>query len=306
MKTYAPATPIFILLLVCAPCAPADITSSASGFKWTEDFEGAALGATSGSNQRIPGTSAQTVNTASSVVVDATTDPAAAAAFPKAEGKFIRLSCVKTNNFSAVRAFNNGQFSFGPVPDTHMVRARADVYFPADIDVPAFSFFPRLESEGASGNGPAFSAGAQSSAGAYSIEYIGTVGEFKNPSSVGDADSFWPFLRIEQRDGASQDVPVTDFMYMDNILVEIAESFPDATFEPVGRGLAFGALNHPAGTDERTITAGYRYSGTTGESITIDSVSITDDGGRGFLAGRGHLSRYQPGARPRRLHFRDC
>lgn len=88
-----PALPSLILAtLGLSLTASADITATPDGFSWTEDFEGAALGTTSGSGDRILGTSAQTVNTATSIVVDATTDPTAAAAFTKAYGNFIRLS----------------------------------------------------------------------------------------------------------------------------------------------------------------------------------------------------------------------
>lgn len=183
---------------------------------WSEDFEGATLSDTSGNNQVLAGTTIETANQASSIVVDATTDPAAAAAFTLASGNFIRLS-VEANGFEAVR-ITGGQNAIAAVSDTDILTMSADIYIPgqSDLAVPVYSFNPRLESTGAAGNGNTFSGQAVAAPGQYTITYTGTVADFKNPNSTGDADSIRPFLFINQGAAAA------DFMYMDNILLDIS------------------------------------------------------------------------------------
>lgn len=183
---------------------------------WSEDFEGATLGDTSGNNATLAGTDIQTANTASSIVVDATTDPAAAAAFTLASGNFIRLS-VEDNGFAAVR-ITGGQNAITAVSDTDILTMSVDIYIPGSVDLaaPVYGFNPRLESSGASGNGDTFTDQAVAAPGQYTITYTGTVADFKNPMSTGDADSIRPFLFI------AQNVAATDFLYMDNIFLDIS------------------------------------------------------------------------------------
>lgn len=96
---------------------------------WEEDFSGATVGGTSGNNQTLAGTVVQTANTLASTVVDASTDPAAAAGFTTAAGNFIVLS-TGANAFSALRPSTN-PISFASVPDTTAYTISYDIYIPA-------------------------------------------------------------------------------------------------------------------------------------------------------------------------------
>ncbi|MDF7822390.1 hypothetical protein P4B35_00075 [Pontiellaceae bacterium B12227] len=235
---------------------------------WSEDFEGATPGSTSGNNQTLSGTEIQTGNTASSIVVDSSTDPTAAAAFTLASGNFIRLS-VGSNNFSAVRSVS--EITFPAVDDTDQVTMTADIYLPADSVLPVYKFNARLESSGASGNGDTFSGSAVTAAGQYTITYAGTVADFKNSNSTGDADTARPFLFIEQLDGTAFDAATaTDFLYMDNIRLEIAS--PQEPLPPLNTAY-FSALK--AGTVSSTALVKWQHFGP-GMSGYIDKFWINN------------------------------
>lgn len=102
---------------------------------WQEDFSGATVGDTSGNNQTLAGTVIQTANTLSSLVVDASTDPAAAAGFTTAAGNFIVLS-TDTNLFSAIRPSSN-PISFTSVPDTTAYSISYDIFIPTAVPEPS-------------------------------------------------------------------------------------------------------------------------------------------------------------------------
>ncbi|VGO22289.1 beta propeller repeat protein [Pontiella sulfatireligans] len=194
--------------------------SSPAAVIWGEDFSGATLSDTSGNNEALAGTVIETANAASCIVVDSSTDPAAAEAFTLASGNFIRLS-VESNNYAAVRSVAN-PITFPAVDDTDTVTMTADIYLPSNTVLPVFKFNPRLETSGAAGNGATFGDSAVTATGQYTITYTDTVANFKNPNSTGDADTAYPFLFIEQLDGTSFGaVAAADFMYMDNIRLEI-------------------------------------------------------------------------------------
>jgi len=193
---------------------------------WSEDFEGATLGATSGNNQTLAGTVIQTANTASSIVVDASTDPSAASAFTLASGQFIRLS-TGANAFTAIRSSAN-PITFAQVPDTTAYSISFDIYIPANLAVAVGDFQPRFKLNGVGGNGPTDTSGAQSAAGQYHISYSGTIADFIS----GDVNEARPFIGIDQG-GAI----VSDYLYMDNISFDVAIPEP-STFTLLGLGLA--------------------------------------------------------------------
>ena len=199
------------------------IASSPAATIWEEDFEGATLGGTSGSNQNLPGTTVQTANSASSVVVSSNTDPTAASAFTLASGKFIRLS-VGDNEYSSIRSAAD-PIIFPAVADNEPFSFSFDLYIPegSNLDVPVGRISPRLETNGAANNGLTYSSSEVRAPGQYTITYSGTVGDFKNTSSNGEIDSVRPLIIIEQKVDGADDGTTNDFVYIDNIHLEIGE-----------------------------------------------------------------------------------
>ncbi|MFD2256205.1 PEP-CTERM sorting domain-containing protein [Luteolibacter algae] len=88
---------------------------------WTEDFSGATLGATSGNNQNLTGTTIQTANALSSEVV------AAPAAFTSGSGNVALLSLNAANEFAAIRSSDN-PIDFSSVPNTTAYTMSFDLY----------------------------------------------------------------------------------------------------------------------------------------------------------------------------------
>ena len=182
---------------------------------WNEDFEGTALGATSGSNDTIPGSVVQTANSASSIVVDSSTDPSAAAAFTLASGKFIRLS-VGTGASAAIRSAAN-PILFSQLSSTNAYTISFDIYIPSNLGTAVGDFQPRFQLGGVGGNGPVSNQYATATAGQYHIVYTGTISDFIGT----DVDEARPFIGIDQGGSSS-----SDFMYMDNILFEVGVPVP--------------------------------------------------------------------------------
>ncbi|VGO22462.1 putative Ig domain-containing protein [Pontiella sulfatireligans] len=186
---------------------------------WNEDFEGATLGAASGNNQTLAGTVIQTANKASSIVVDASTDPSAAAAFTLASGNFIRLS-VSSNNFSAVRS-SLDPIEFDQVFSESPYTLSFDIYIPSSLAFAVGDIQPRFELNGDGGNGDTDYTFAKSSAGQHHIVYTGLVSDFIGT----DVNEARPFIGIDQN-GETTGLEVLDFMYMDNIHFEVGEPTP--------------------------------------------------------------------------------
>ncbi|QBG46867.1 PEP-CTERM sorting domain-containing protein [Verrucomicrobia bacterium S94] len=195
---------------------------------WSEDFEGAVLGATSGNNQTLAGTTLQTANTASSIVVDSTTDPTAAAAFTLASGNFIRLS-ASSNDFASVRSALN-PISFAQVSADATYTMSFDIYIPVTLDKAVGDFQPRFKLNGAGGNGATDASQTVADAGQYHIVYTGQISDFINT----DVNEARPFIGIDQ-DGGKLVQENFDYLYMDNIRLEVVP-------EPATLGLvaAFG------------------------------------------------------------------
>ena len=194
------------LILVTLSLLGGALDSSAGVVVWTENFEGAALGATSGNNTPLPGTVIETANTGSSVVVDASTDPIAAAAFTFASGKFIRLS-TGANNFTAVRPTLN-PISFAQMAATNPYTLSFDLYIPANLSVAVGDIQPRFTLNGVGGAGATISTQTKSAAGQYHVVYSGLVSDFIGT----DVNEARPFIGIDQAGAA-----LADYLYLDNI-----------------------------------------------------------------------------------------
>ncbi|MDB4500665.1 hypothetical protein N9224_00605 [Akkermansiaceae bacterium] len=203
------------------PFLMAMIATSQATTIWEEDFEGTSLGTTTATNQTITGSTAQPANTATSIVVDSSSDPAAASAFTLASGKFIRLS-VGDSDYSSLRS-SADPITFPAVSDREPFFFSFDVYIPGstNLDAPVGRVSPRLESNGAANNGATDDSSEVQAPGQYRITYSGTVGDFKNPSSTGDADSIRPLIILEQKINAADNGTTNDFIYLDNIHLEI-------------------------------------------------------------------------------------
>ncbi|QBG46830.1 DNRLRE domain-containing protein [Verrucomicrobia bacterium S94] len=177
---------------------------------WEEDFESAAVGAVSGNNQTLAGSVVQTANGASGTVVNAATDPAAAAAFSLASGNFFRLSC-DDNAFAAIRPSLN-PIEFDQVSNTNTYTLSFDLYLPSAVVNPVGDIQPRFRLNGAGENGPVDDSQATGSAGQHHVEYSGLISDFITT----DVDEARPFIGIDQ-DGAV----LTNYLYLDNIRFEV-------------------------------------------------------------------------------------
>ena len=213
---------IFIASLVA-------LTTSAQGLTvWQDDFEGATVGTNTATNQTIAGTTVATANTATSTVVNSTTDPNAATAFTLASGNFIRIS-VGDNEYSSIRSAAD-PIVFPAVSDSEPFLFSFDLYIPGNtnLDAPVGRISPRLESLDAANNGSTFTSSEVQAPGQYTITYSGTVGDFKNQSSIGNVDSIRPLIIVEQKTSASDNGTTNNFVYLDNIRLEIGETSSNA------------------------------------------------------------------------------
>ncbi len=199
--------------LACSSLLPAQVI-------WNETFEDTELNDRSGSNQNLQGSSLSTLNTASARVVSARNFPRVASNFTRASGKFIQVS-VGDSNFAALASTVN-PYRFPRVSNRHRVVFRADIFIPrARLDVPVGRFQPRLEVFEAEGNGLIMTGNEFDTWGEHTIEYTGTVSEFRNLSVSGRVTSARPFFFVEQKIDASDDGTTENFLYVDNISMEI-------------------------------------------------------------------------------------
>ncbi|QBG46829.1 hypothetical protein EGM51_05240 [Verrucomicrobia bacterium S94] len=177
---------------------------------WSEDFEGAVLGETAGNNQTLAGTVVQTANTGSGIIVDATTDAAAASAFTLASGRFLRLS-TGDNAFTALRS--SSTLTFSQLSSTNAYIFSFDLYIPSELTVAVGDIQPRFQLNGEGGNGPTDFSQATLSAGQHHIEYTGLISDFIET----DVNEAHPFIGIDQNAAA-----LNDYLYIDNIHFELA------------------------------------------------------------------------------------
>lgn len=205
MKTYAKRSVVLLVGLLTQSVV-------ASTVIWSEGFEGAALGATSVGNDTLDGTVIGTGNSAEAIVVDASTDPAAAAAFSNASGQFIRLSIGTGESlYAAIRSAAN-PIEFSQLSSTNVYTMSFDMYIPSDLPVAVGDFQPRFKLTGSEGNGAILTTHATDQAGQYHVVYTGYISDF----IATDIAEARPFIGIDQNGSAA-----TDFMYLDNIHFEI-------------------------------------------------------------------------------------
>lgn len=177
-------------------------------FLWREDFERAALDATSNNNQTLAGTAVQTANNLSSKVV------VAPAAFTMASGHAILLS-TSGNKYSALRPTSVIDLSEYHFQSGDRYSLSFDLYIPTALAYPIGSANFRWKNGEQTQNGPTDASIAKRAAGVWHIEYRGTF-----PVKTDGTDFFpttvQPFL------GFSQEVDVaTDFVYLDNLAFKI-------------------------------------------------------------------------------------
>ena len=205
---------------ILSACSLAFSTLLPAQVIWNETFEGTQLNAESSNNQNLQGSSLSTLNSASARVVSASNFPRIANSFSRSSGKFIQVS-VGDNDFAAL-ASTVDPLHFPRVSNRHRVVFRADIFIPRTrLDVPLGRFQPRLEVFDAPGNGLIMDSDAFDTRGEHTIEYTGTVFEFRNFSSSGRVTSARPFLLVEQKIDASDDGTTENFLYIDNISMEI-------------------------------------------------------------------------------------
>jgi len=96
---------------------------------WSEDFEGAAIGATSGNNQTLAGTVVQSANQLGLEVV------AAPAGFTNGSGNVAAISTLLNNGFSAIRSSAN-PVDFTQVPNTAIYKLSFDLFIPEAVPEP--------------------------------------------------------------------------------------------------------------------------------------------------------------------------
>jgi hypothetical protein len=183
---------------------------------WSEDFEGAALGATSGYNETLPGTEVQTANKMTSRVVTAP------APFSMAAGQVMLLS-TDDSQWSGIRKL--------PTPlDLSGYDIRAgdryslsfDIYIPAQLNFHVGGILFRWHDEINTTDGPSDWTQATTLAGQHHFAFEGT---FPVDAGAGDffPESVFPIIYFHQ-DGAI----AADHVYIDNIHFEIGPT-PSST-----------------------------------------------------------------------------
>ncbi|MEO0795571.1 MAG: hypothetical protein AAFX93_10425 [Verrucomicrobiota bacterium] len=177
---------------------------------WSEDFESLTLGAQSGNNQTLPGSSIQTANTLESEVVNAPAE------FTSASGKVIRLT-TGANSFSAIRpSISEIDLSGYNLQDGDQFTLSFDVYIPADLAAPVGSVNFRWKNGSNTGNGPTDTTNGVISAGVHRVVYTGT---FPVDSGSGDfiPTNVRPFIWFDLNGAAA-----SNYVYFDNLNLEIA------------------------------------------------------------------------------------
>ena len=176
---------------------------------WGEDFDGIAIGTTSGNNQTLPGTDIQTANTLTSVVV------AAPAGFTNASGNVIRLS-TGANLYSALRSASNPiDLSVYNIQEGDSYSLSFDMYIPQVLVAPVGSVNYRWKGPGITTNGPTYTTHETQEAGVYHSNYTGTfpIDEGSGPFIP---DNVRPFIRMDL-DGQT----ASNYVYLDNINFQI-------------------------------------------------------------------------------------
>ncbi len=174
---------------------------------WSEDFERATRGATSGNNEDLAGTAVRTANTVSGKVVKA------AAEFSSASGNVVRLS-TGPNQWSSIRPSDVIDLASHKVTDGTRYRISLDVHIPRALARGVGSVdFKWADSDNTSTT-TAYNSCERRSPGVWRIEYSGALPvETKSGSFV--PTSVLPIIRLEQG------VAAEGFVFIDNIQLAI-------------------------------------------------------------------------------------
>ena len=233
---------------------------------WSEDFEGAAPGATSGNNQTLAGTDMQTANTLGSEVV------AAPGAFTSASGNVILLS-TSSNNFSAIRsAVNPIDLSGFNINTGDEYRISFDLYIPSALATAVGDVQFRWSGV----NETADSSLTTLSAGVHHIEYSGIF-----PVGAGIPTNCRPFIGFDQNGAVA-----SDYVYFDNLNFRIgptpASLMPNYTSWAAAMGLTGSEVNPTADLDGDGLTNLEEFMAGSGpkdgaDLLAVDAVKIIED-----------------------------
>ncbi len=191
-------------------CGCALVSGVGAATLWSEDFEGAAIGASSSANSVLPGT---TVASKNSQVLEVANAPAG---WTGNASKVAKVSSAG-NAFEAI--VPSALIEFAAIPTNTAFTLSFDLYIPATLAVAVGDIQPRFKLAAAGGNGSTDSSHAKSLPGIYHVVYSGTVGEFT--SGLVQVDEAFPFLGFDQG-GAT----VSDFAYIDNIHFDVGGATP--------------------------------------------------------------------------------
>lgn len=211
-------------IVVTEALAPLSLTSL-----WEENFDGVAIGESSGNNETLSGTAVQTANNQAGRVV------AVPAGFTTGDGNVFLLSTA-ANKYSAVRSSAALDLSGYNIQDGDRYKLSFDMYIPADLvkavgDI-QYRWNGVKETEDSSQ--------VTLSSGVHHIEYSGSF-----PLGVGIPTSCQPFIGFDQ-DGAV----VSDYVYMDHLKFEIwsPDSSNKTGFEKFEED--YGLTGGPLGDDD--------------------------------------------------------
>ncbi|VGO17556.1 hypothetical protein PDESU_06153 [Pontiella desulfatans] len=172
---------------------------------WSEDFEGAAPGASTSGNATLPGTDIQTANQLTGMVV------AAPVAFSNASGQVALLSSGG-GSWAGVRPVANPiDLTAYNIQPGDRYQLAFDIYIPASLGEAVGGILFRWKDDANTGNGPFDYTQAKLAAGQHHIVYTGS---FPVDTGAGDfvPDHVYPIIYFDQ-----EGVAATNHVYLDNL-----------------------------------------------------------------------------------------